>query len=100
MKRIILLVEDDPDELELTLRAFQGGLPADDIAVASDGVEALDYLFATGIHATRDPAEKPAVILLDLNLPRLGGIDVLKKIKADERTRNIPVAVLTSSQWD
>src|ERR1051326_1963739 len=95
----ILLVEDDHDDLVLTLRTFQSGLAHHQVVVARNGLEALDYLFRTGPYADKDP-ERPALILLDLNLPKLSGLDVLKKIKVDERTRTIPVAVLTSSDWD
>lgn len=95
--RIILLVEDNPDDEELTLRALRLGNVANEVAVARDGSEALDYLFCTGIHAGRNPAQMPTVVLLDLKLPKLGGIDVLKRMRADPRTKLIPVVVLTSS---
>jgi two-component system response regulator len=95
--RIILLVEDNPDDEELTLRALRQGNVANEVAVARDGSEALDYLFCTGSHAGRNAAQMPAVVLLDLKLPKLGGIDVLKRMRADPRTRLIPVVVLTSS---
>jgi len=95
--RIILLVEDNPDDEELTLRALRQGNVANEVAVARDGSEALDFLFCAGSHAGRDPAQMPAVVLLDLKLPKLGGIDVLKRMRADARTRLIPVVVLTSS---
>ncbi len=95
--RIILLVEDNPDDEELTLRALRQGNVANEVAVARDGSEALEVLFCTGIHAARDPAQMPTVVLLDLKLPKLGGIDVLKRMRADPRTRLIPVVVLTSS---
>lgn len=95
--RIILLVEDNPDDEELTLRALRLGNVANDVAVARDGSEALDFLFCTGKHAGRDPAQMPTVVLLDLKLPKLGGIDVLRRMRADARTRLIPVVVLTSS---
>jgi two-component system response regulator len=99
MKRsnIILLVEDNPDDVELTLRAFRTSKILNEIVVASDGVEALDYLFATGSHAGRDRKLMPEVVLLDLKLPKIAGLDVLKRMRADERTRRIPVVVLTSS---
>ena len=96
--RTILLVEDNPDDVELTLRAFERSRLAHDIVVARDGAEALDYLFGTGAHADRDPSVMPEVILLDLNLPKLDGLEVLKRIRADERTRRLRVVMLTSSK--
>jgi two-component system, response regulator len=93
----ILLVEDNADDEELTLRAFKRSKVLNHVEVVRDGVEALDYLFATGAHADRDPKAMPSVILLDLKLPKLGGLDVLRRVRADERTRRIPVVVLTSS---
>ena len=95
----ILLVEDDHDDLELTLRTFRGGPLCHQVVVARNGLEALDYLFSTGAYADQNP-EPPTLVLLDLNLPKLSGLEVLQKIKNDERTRRIPVAVLSSSQWD
>jgi len=99
MKRsgIILLVEDNPDDAELTLRAFERSKVANQIVVVRDGVEALDYLFLTGTHAGRDPEAAPEVVLLDLKLPKISGLDVLRRMRADERTRRLPVVVLTSS---
>jgi two-component system response regulator len=99
MKRtnIILLVEDNPDDVELTLRAFRKSKILNEIVVVSDGVEALDYLFATGAHAGRNPKIVPEVVLLDLKLPKIAGLEVLRRLRADERTRRIPVVVLTSS---
>ena len=94
---IILLVEDNPDDVELTLRAFRKSKILNEIVVVNDGVEALDYLFATGAHAGRNPETNPAVILLDLKLPKIGGLEVLRRLRADERTRRLPVVVLTSS---
>ena len=94
---IILLVEDNADDEELTLRAFKKSRVLNEIVVVRDGVEALDYLFVTGTHAGRDPKTNPEVILLDLKLPKIGGLDVLRRLRADERTRRIPVVVLTSS---
>jgi two-component system, response regulator len=108
----ILLVEDNADDEELTLRAFKRSKVLNHVEVVRDGVEALDYLFATGAHADRDPKAMPSVILLDLKLPKLGGLDVLGGVGederaqhrsglrwgwADKRTRRIPVVVLTSS---
>ena len=95
----ILLVEDDRDDLELTLRTLQKSPGGYELTVVRDGLAALDYLFGTGRFAEK-PGELPALVLLDLNLPKLSGLEVLRKIKSDERTRSIPVAVLTSSEWD
>lgn len=96
----ILLVEDNDDDAELTLLAFQGAHIVNPIVRAHDGVEALDYLFARGAHAGRDPLELPCVVLLDLRMPRLDGIDVLKAIRANARTSYVPVVLLTSSSED
>lgn len=93
----ILLVEDNPDDLELATRALKKAGYGDVVAVARDGVEALDYLFGTGAFAGRDPSMQPKVILLDLKLPRLGGHEVLERLRKDRRTQLIPVVVLTSS---
>ena len=95
--RIILLVEDNPDDVELTFRAFERSKLMNEIVVARDGGEALDYLFATGAHAGRDVTLMPEVVLLDLNLPKLDGLEVLRRLRNDERTRRLPVVVLTSS---
>lgn len=94
---IILLVEDNADDVELTLRAFRKSKILNEIVVVTDGVEALDYVFASGAHAGRKIEANPAVILLDLKLPKIGGLEVLRRLRADERTRRIPVVVLTSS---
>lgn len=94
----ILLVEDNPDDVELTLRAFEKNKILNTIAVARDGAEALDYIFARGAHAERDPRDGPEVILLDLKLPKVDGLEVLRQIRADPRTRLTPVVVLTSSR--
>jgi CheY-like chemotaxis protein len=96
----ILLVEDNPSDIELTMRAFKKARLTNPIHVVQDGVEALDFLFAIGRHAGRREAPLPEVILLDLNLPGKSGLEVLRQIKADQRTRNIPVVVLTVSKRD
>ncbi len=93
----ILLIEDNPDDVELTLHAFQKNNMANDVVVAGDGAEGLDYLFGTGKYAGRDAAEPPALILLDLQLPKSGGMEVLRKVREDERTKRIPVVILTTS---
>lgn len=93
----ILLVEDNPDHQELTLMTLAENNVLNEIAVANDGIEALDYLYGTGKHAGRDPRDVPALILLDLKLPKMGGIEVLKRVREDERTRYVPVVILTSS---
>jgi two-component system, response regulator len=93
----ILLVEDNPDDELLTLDALRCAGVSNPIFVVRDGQEALDYLFAAGAFATRDPNQPPCVILLDLKLPKIGGLEVLKRIKTDARTRLIPVVVLTTS---
>ena len=95
-ENVILLVEDNPDDVELTLRAFQKSNVANEIIAVGDGQDALDYLFAVGRHAGRD-AFMPRVILLDLNLPKISGLEVLRRMRADERTKRIPVVVLTTS---
>ncbi|MDD2764798.1 MAG: response regulator [Opitutaceae bacterium] len=96
--KIILLVEDNPDDVKLTLRALKKSNIANAVVTAGDGAEALDYLFATGIHAGRDPRAQPAVVLLDLKLPKIDGLEVLRRLRADPRTRRLPVVVLTSSR--
>lgn len=93
----ILLIEDNPDDVELTLHAFQKNNMANDIVVAGDGAEGLDYLFGTGKYAGRDAEESPALILLDLQLPKIGGLEVLRRVREDERTKRIPVVILTTS---
>jgi len=95
---VILLVEDNPDDEALTMRALKKNNIKNDIVVVRDGVEALDFLFATGAHAGRDTAARPEVVLLDLKLPKLDGFEVLKKMRADQRTRLQPVVILTSSR--
>jgi CheY-like chemotaxis protein len=96
----ILLVEDEPRDIDLTMRAFEKARVTNPIHVAGDGMEALEFLFATGQHANREGRPLPEVILLDLNLPRKSGLEVLRQIKADPRTRDIPVVVLTVSNRD
>ena len=94
----LLLVEDNPHDLELTLRALQKANVANRVEIARDGVEALDYVFAEGRHAKRRVTDTPRLILLDLKLPKIDGLEVLKRIKGDARTRSIPIVVLTSSK--
>jgi two-component system, response regulator len=96
--KIILLVEDNPDDVALTLRAFKRSHLMNPITVARDGVEALDFLFARSAYADRASQPLPTLIILDLKLPRLDGLGVLKAIRADERTRFLPVVILTSSK--
>ena len=98
VEKTILLVEDNPDDVALTLRAFQKNNVANRVVVAADGVEALEYLFATGRHAGRGAGEIPALILLDLKLPRVDGLEVLRRLRAYERTKLLPVVILTSSK--
>ena len=97
LSQTILLVEDNDDDAELTQLAFGRARINNPIVRAKDGLDALDYLFARGAHATRDANDSPAVVLLDLNLPRLSGLEVLAEIRGDQRTSRIPVVVLTSS---
>lgn len=95
--KTILLVEDNPDDLELAIRALRKSGHGESIVVARDGVEALDYVFGTGTFAGRDTTLQPTAIMLDLKLPRLGGHEVLERLRKDKRTQLIPVIVLTSS---
>lgn len=95
--KLILLVEDNPDDEALTLRALKKNNIANQVVVARDGVEALDYLFGTGAHAGRDMSVMPQVILLDLKLPKIDGFEVLRRLRADERTKFLPVVILTTS---
>jgi two-component system, response regulator len=97
-EKYILLVEDNPDDEALTLRALKKNNIANRMVVARDGAEALDFLFGRGAHAGRDTASLPTVMLLDLKLPKVDGLEVLKALRADERTRVLPVVVLTSSK--
>jgi len=96
--RVILLVEDNPNDVELTLRAFEKSNVNREIVVALDGEQAIQYLFSTGPHAGRDPRRMPEVVLLDMKLPKIDGLGVLRRIRADERTRRLPVVILTSSK--
>lgn len=98
--RVILLVEDNPDDIELTLRAFEKSKIANDIVVVQDGEAALDYLFKRGLYAGENQGLIPEVVLLDLKLPKVDGLEVLRQIRSDERTRRLPVVVLTSSNED
>ena len=97
-KRFILLVEDNPDDVELTKRALKIHNIANEVIVARDGVEALDYLFATGAYSGRDMTVTPQLILLDLKLPKVDGLEVLRRLRSDERTMFLPVVILTSSK--
>jgi len=95
--RTFLLVEDSPDDAELTIRAFEKSRLVNEVVLVRDGQEALDYLFGTGAHAGRDLSVMPELVLLDLKLPKLGGLEVLRRMRQDPRTRRQPVVVLTSS---
>ena len=97
-QRVILLVEDNADDELMTLRAFRKSNIRNPVVVVRDGAEALDYLFIQGRHADRDPSIRPQVILLDLHLPRIDGLEVLRRIRAHEQTRTLPVVILTSSK--
>jgi two-component system, response regulator len=95
---VLLLVEDNPTDEKLTIRAFNKCGVANEVVVVRDGAEALDYLFATGKYRERDANVLPAVVLLDLKLPRIDGLEVLRRIRANERTRSLPVVILTASK--
>lgn len=97
MKKIILLVEDNPDDQILTLRALQKSKISTEMVVVNDGAEALDYLFGTGNYTNRDRSEMPQLILLDLKLPKIEGLEVLKQLRANEQTHLLPVVILTTS---
>jgi two-component system response regulator len=96
-KRMLLLVEDNPDDEALTLRALKQNKISNEVVVARDGAEALDFLFCTGAYENRDRHVLPEVVLLDLKLPKIDGLEVLRRLRADERTRLLPVVILTSS---
>jgi len=96
----IVLVEDNPDDAELTIRALKKGNISNNLIHLKDGAEALEFIFCTGQYSDRSESINPKIILLDLNMPKISGIEVLRKIKSDERTKTIPVVVLTSSQED
>jgi CheY-like chemotaxis protein len=98
--KVILLVEDNPDDVKLTMRALKKANVLNEVIVAQDGAEALDYLFGAGKYAGRDVNQKPQVVLLDLKMPKVDGFEVLQRIRADERTKLLPVVVLTTSSED
>ncbi len=98
--KLILLIEDNPDDQALTLRALKKNNIGNRVVIKQDGVEALDFLFCQGADAGRDPHDLPQVILLDLKLPKIDGLEVLRRIRSDERTRRLPVVILTSSRED
>jgi two-component system response regulator len=97
-RKVILLVEDNPDDEMLTLRALEKNNIGNEVIVAHDGAEALDYLFGRGPHEGRDTLIQPTLILLDLKLPKVDGLEVLRRIRADPRTKLLPVVILTSSR--
>jgi CheY-like chemotaxis protein len=96
--KMILLVEDNPDDEALTLRAFDKNKITNEVVVVRDGAEALEWLFADGAYANRDVSDHPEVILLDLKLPKVDGLEVLRRIRADQRTKLLPVIILTTSE--
>lgn len=98
--RTILLVEDNPDDVDLTLRALKMNNILNEIVVVNDGAKALDFLFSAGTYAGRNPSQTPSVILLDLKLPKIDGLEVLRRIRADDRTKMLPVVILTSSRQE
>ena len=98
--KVILLVEDNPDDILMTQRALRKNNILNEVVVVEDGTEALNYLFGTGKYLDRDTTVQPQVILLDLNLPKMGGLEVLRRLRSDERTNLLPVVVLTTSTED
>jgi two-component system, response regulator len=98
--KVILLVEDNPDDVKLTMRALKKSNILNEVVIAQDGAEALDYLFCTGKYSGRDKNTMPQVVLLDLKMPKVDGLEVLQRIRADERTRLLPVVILTTSNED
>ena len=100
MSKVILLVEDNASDEKLTLIAFKSCGVANEVVVARDGADALDYLFATGRHAARDATHLPSLVLLDLKLPKVDGLEVLRRVRADARTQFLPVVILTASRQD
>ncbi len=96
--KMILLVEDNPDDEALTLRAFEKNNMTNEVVVAHDGAEAIEWLFAEGAHSDRDPDDHPEVVLLDLKLPKVDGLEVLRRIRENERTKLLPVIILTTSE--
>jgi CheY-like chemotaxis protein len=100
MNSRILLVEDNASDIELARRALRKSRVLNEVVCVEDGAEAIDYLFGTGAYEGRDPDDPPALTLLDINLPKLSGLDVLRRIRADPRTRRMPVVILTSSAED
>ena len=98
--KVILLVDDNPDDVKLTQRALKKNNILNEVVVVQDGVEALDYLFGTGKYEGRDTNSKPQLILLDLKMPKMDGLEVLQRIRADERTRLLPAVILTTSSED
>jgi CheY-like chemotaxis protein len=99
-KKVVLLVEDNPSDIGLTKRAFEKNRIQNKLVVAEDGQEALDYLFGAGAYAGRDTSEMPAVILMDLKLPKVDGLEALRRIRAHDLTKRLPVVILTSSRED
>jgi two-component system, response regulator len=97
-RNIILLVEDRAEDVEISVRAARKCNPSNEVVIAGDGVAALDYLLGTGSHAGEEPKAAPDLILLDLGMPRIGGLAVLRRLRAEERTRHIPVVILTGTQ--
>jgi two-component system response regulator len=98
--KVILLVEDNPNDEALTIRALRKNNIVNDLVIARDGAEALDWLLVRGVHADRDPAIVPQLVLLDLKLPKVSGLEVLKAVRNDARTKRLPVVILTSSNED